>query len=245
MTKITMIGDVHGKTQQYQKMLRQKFEHQRTIQIGDMGIGFAGVSLHKMTPNHVWFRGNHDNPEQCRKNPNYLGDYGYLEADKLFYIAGAFSIDKAWRVPGVSWWQDEELSTSDLTHCIELYKASKPEFVVSHEAPKYAAVTLLHDLDGAYFAAKNGCQLSRTCEAMQVMLDFHRPKEWIFGHYHVNKSFEQDGTKFTCVNELSTYEIDTEGKSDSIQQITSQSSGQGFTIRSSRSGQASYQFGMV
>lgn len=221
MTKIIIIGDVHGKTQQYQKMLRQKFEGQRTIQCGDMGIGFSGVGLHKMPSNHVWIRGNHDNPEECRKNPNYLGDYGYLADDNLFYVAGAYSIDHQWRVPGVSWWQDEQLSTSDLQHAIELYKKSKPRFVVSHEAPKYASVTLLHDLDGAYFAAKGGCQTSRTCEALQVMLDFHRPEQWVFGHYHIAKSFVQDGTKFTCIPELGTYEIDTEVKNDFIQQAAS------------------------
>ena len=55
---ITIIGDVHGKTQQYQKMLRQRFEGKRTIQIGDMGLGFKGVGLHEMSMDHRWFRGN-------------------------------------------------------------------------------------------------------------------------------------------------------------------------------------------
>jgi Calcineurin-like phosphoesterase len=210
MTKIVVVGDVHGKTQQYQKMLRQKYEGVRTIQIGDMGIGFKHVGLHKMGDNHKWFRGNHDNPEKCLQNPNYLGDYGFLEADSLFWLAGAFSIDRIWRTPGVTWWPGEELSTSELQKAFDLYLEVKPRFVVSHEAPTEAAKNMLHGLLGDYFAAKADCTMSRTAEALQVMFDTHKPEQWVFGHYHVDKSFDWRGTKFTCVAELSTYELETE-----------------------------------
>jgi len=211
MARIVVIGDVHGKTQQYQKMLRQKYEGVRTFQVGDMGIGFPGVGLHEMTQNHHWFRGNHDNPEKCRANPNYLGDYGYLPADRLFYLAGAWSIDRAIRVEGVSWWNDEELSYAELDKAIQLYTSTKPDYVLSHEAPSKAAAVLLHGLDGTYFAAKGDCQYSRTAQALQCMLDAHQPKEWVFGHYHINHSFATPfyDTKFTCVAELSTYELNT------------------------------------
>ena len=50
MTKIICIGDTHGKTKQYQKMIRQRFVDQRTVQIGDMGIGFKGVSVFTVMP---------------------------------------------------------------------------------------------------------------------------------------------------------------------------------------------------
>jgi hypothetical protein len=208
---ITVIGDVHGHTDRYQKMLRQKYAGQRTFQIGDMGIGFAGTpGLHKdiqTNGDHKWIRGNHDDPAKCRSTVGYAGDYGYLPEDKLFFLAGAFSIDRIWRTPGVSWWADEELSYTELQEAIDLYKQVKPRFVVSHEAPSNAAKIMLHSLSGDYFAAKADCTMSRTAEALQVMLDAHVPEEWVFGHYHVDKSFEFQGTKFTCVAELSTYEL--------------------------------------
>lgn len=204
---ITIIGDVHGKTQQYQKMLRQHYSGQRTIQIGDMGIGFSGVGLHEMPPNHKWFRGNHDNPTKCRLNKNYLGDYGYLPEDKLFWLAGAFSIDRAWRVEGISWWPDEELSFQELDKAIGLYAQVKPKYVLSHECPARVARSLLDGLMGPYFSAKADCSMSRTAQALQAMFEIHQPKEWVFGHYHVDKSFEINGTLFTCVAELSTYDL--------------------------------------
>jgi hypothetical protein len=212
---ITIIGDVHGKTHIYQKRLRQHYEGRRTIQIGDMGIGFKGVSLHEMPQNHRWFRGNHDNPEKCRQNPNYLGDYGYLPEDRLFWLAGAWSIDHAARISGISWWPDEELSIKELGEALDLYETVKPEFVISHEAPQEAARYLLSSMVGNYFSAKMGCIATRTRTALQAMLDIHQPKEWVFGHYHVNMQFKvanQRGemlrTKFTCVGELGEYTLE-------------------------------------
>jgi hypothetical protein len=202
MGSIIIIGDIHGHTKQYQKFLRQNFDpDQRSIQIGDMGIGFSGVGLHEMPDNHKWFRGNHDDPAKCRQNKNYLGDYGYLPEDKLFYLAGAYSIDRAYRTIGISWWADEELSYKELGEAVDLYRQVKPRFVLSHEAPANAAKTLLLGLTGPYFSAKMGCSMSRTAEALQLMLDSHQPEQWIFGHYHVDKEFQVPGydTKFRCV----------------------------------------------
>jgi len=208
---IIIIGDVHGKTGTYQKIIRRMPDGQRSIQIGDMGLGFPDAGLHKMPDEHKWFRGNHDDPEKCRANYNYLGDYGFLEADNLFYLAGAFSIDREWRIEGRSWWRDEELSYEDLNRALDLYKEKKPRYVISHEAPSDAGRTLLYGLTkDPYFLAKNECCNSRTAQALEAMFEAHQPKEWVFGHYHVDKTFEMRGTKFTCVAELSKYELHTE-----------------------------------
>ncbi|VVB52774.1 Uncharacterised protein [uncultured archaeon] len=199
---IIIFGDVHGYTKQYQKYLRQNLDpSQRTIQIGDMGLGFAGVGLHPMAENHKFFRGNHDSPAKCRAHKNYLGDYGYLELDGIFYLAGARSIDRAYRTEGVSWWADEELSYEELGKAIDLYKQVKPRFVLSHEAPAIAGKVLLHSQLGPYFTAKLACSMSRTAEAMQQMLDIHQPEKWIFGHYHLHEEFFAPGytTRFIVV----------------------------------------------
>lgn len=217
-----IIGDIHGNTKSYQKFLRQNFDQdQETIQIGDMGLGFAGVGLHEMPMNHRWFRGNHDQPEKCYKNKNYMGDYGFLSEHDLFWTAGAFSIDRAYRVEGQSWWADEELSYETLQNAIDCYIDMKPKYMLSHEAPAITAKNLLYDLQGEYFAAKLECSMSRTAEALQVMLAAHQPDEWVFGHYHVDKSFKVEGykTKFTCVGGVMssgekphTYELKTTGR---------------------------------
>jgi hypothetical protein len=217
---IIVVGDVHGHTGTYQKFIKKLPPGQRSIQIGDMGIGFNGVGLHEMPSTHRWFRGNHDNPMKCRMHSNYLGDYGYQSQDRLFWLAGAFSIDRAMRVQGVSYWTDEELSYPELEKAIQLYKETLPRFVLSHETPVHAAHALLGGLLGSYFAAKGECANSRTSQALQIMLDFHQPEKWVFGHYHVDKSFFVDGykTEFICVGGMltsgeapHTYELNLEG----------------------------------
>lgn len=221
---ITIIGDVHGRTKTYQKWLRNNLdETQRSIQIGDVGLGFAGVGLPApgqpiLGLNHKFFRGNHDDPKRCREHPNYLGDYGYLEADSIFWVAGAWSIDRDMRIEGRSWWRDEELSYEELGKVIDLYLKVRPRFVLSHEAPASAARVLLYDLSGAYFTEKGMCQHSRTSQALESMFQFHQPEKWIFGHYHVDKKFTVPGksTEFICVGGIMNdneqphiYELDT------------------------------------
>jgi calcineurin-like phosphoesterase family protein len=212
--KITLIGDVHGKTDQYQKKLRQKYAGQRTLQLGDMGVGFKGTpGLHKdiMTSgDHRWIRGNHDDPAKCRASIGYLGDYGYLEEDKLFYLGGAYSIDHAWRIPDVSWWADEEISYPELAKAIDLYIAKKPKYVATHEAPSRISEYMLQVVAAGFRSEKLQCIGTRTAAALQQMLDVHMPEEWVFGHYHIDTTFTWRGTKFTCLNELSCYTITDE-----------------------------------
>lgn len=211
---IICIGDVHGATNQYQKMIRQKFQERRTVALGDMGIGFSGVGLHQMDPRHGWFRGNHDDPAKCRETHNYMGDWGRIvEYDGTgaagMFIGGGFSIDREWRVPGKTWWPDEELSYKEFGLVMADYCTLKPDFVLSHECPARAGRAMLDMLMGPYFAAKQECTHSRTAEAMQQMLEFHQPKEWVFGHYHVDRTFliADCETKFTCVAPMSVYEL--------------------------------------
>lgn len=210
MGKITIIGDVHGKWAEYGELLART--PGRTIQIGDMGAGFGRRDQNKIpgTAENFWFRGNHDNPAECYRNVHYLGDWGFMPADNLFWLAGGFSIDRAYRVSGVSWWADEELSMAELQKVIDRYIEVKPRFMLSHEAPSEAAKYMLNVAVPNFRPEKLECTMSRTAEAMQVMLDAHKPEKWIFGHYHVNKTFPWKGTEFTCVAELSTYELETE-----------------------------------
>jgi hypothetical protein len=198
---VLVIGDVHGYTKSYQKLIERLPAGQRSVQIGDMGLGFSGVGLHRMPDSHTFFRGNHDSPEKCRAHPNYRGDYGYDAETQIFHLAGAWSIDRAYRTENISWWRDEELNYTELTKAIELYEQTKPKFVLSHEAPVKAVSTLLYDLIGPYFLAKAADANSRTSRALQMMLDAHQPEQWIFGHYHVDKEFYAPGcsTKFRCV----------------------------------------------
>jgi hypothetical protein len=214
--RLFCIGDVHGKTKTYQKMLEHQFQNRDTFQLGDMGLGFRNTEgLHARIMaqgNHRFIRGNHDNPAKCRLAPGYAGDYGYDEKMGLFWMGGAFSIDFRMRLAGTSWWEDEELSYMELQEAIDLYTAKKPRWVVTHEAPAKAGEYMLTVVLPNFRSYKQACFASRTAGALQTMLEIHQPEEWVFGHYHVTKSFNLPGvgTKFTCVNELAVYILSDE-----------------------------------
>jgi predicted phosphodiesterase len=206
---IYLLGDIHG---QYDEITRACHKLNKKhgaanyalVQLGDFGLGFPGAEKRrgiwipngqppddpKSFPTQVKFiRGNHDNPEYCRKYPNYLGDYGYNEELGLFFVSGAMSHDKQHRTEGLDWWAGEELSYAELQDCIDLYAKIKPNVVISHEPPVVA-----------HRAIRKGKRVdsSRTSQALQAMWEIHRPKFWAFGHMHVIFDKKIEGTKFQC-----------------------------------------------
>lgn len=237
---IVVYGDVHGKTQEFEKLVeRQTKPEDVVIQVGDMGAGFGPIPNY---PGNVyWIRGNHDDPEASRAHKNYLGDYGYRPEWKLFYLAGAWSIDWKWRQkwnenkksewlkyksqsskpPKKVWWEDEELSQEELEKATELYKQTKPEIVVTHEAPASIVPQVLAkpnfriDPKSTLFLPeynylrpeKLECIKTRTSQALQVMLDSWRPRFWCFGHYHISKVVDTGTTLFKCCAELEPFTI--------------------------------------
>lgn len=228
------IGDVHGKIKKYRALIRAMPEGQRSLQLGDMGLGFRGVHLFPggslLRGDHRFIRGNHDDPKACHRHPLYKGDWGYDAERQLFYLGGAWSIDQNWRTEGLSWWRDEELSYAELDKAYQLYVQCRPRIVATHEAPCRAAWSMLTALmnqgqgphhehcptdqdvrlkgdEYAYYKAKLGCVNTRTSQALQRMFEEHQPEYWLFGHYHLDRTFTICRTQFSCLNELSTKEV--------------------------------------
>lgn len=196
--KRIFIGDLHGDWNVLNNIF-QKYKTENLIQVGDLGLGFPEmINVHtgkpfakdpEILPDRFKFiRGNHDNPEVCKRYPNYLGDYGVDEETGMFYISGAWSIDVGLRTPGVDWWRDEELDYSELQKAIELYEKTKPNVVLSHTCPAIIANFLIPTPHG-----------SRTENALETMFKIHRPKTWLFGHWHIVWRKDILGTDFICL----------------------------------------------
>lgn len=195
------IGDVHGKINKYKSLLR---DMDYSIQIGDMGIGFPGIELDLVHPNHKFIRGNHDSPDVCRQHSNYLGDYGFIEECGIFYVGGAWSIDAAFRTAGVTWWADEELSYDEFNQAAKLYYEKKPKIMVTHEGPSSITTEII--LNHSPFQTKEVIN-NKTMLELDKMFQGYQPEIWIFGHHHVSYRKTIKGTQFICLEELETYEI--------------------------------------
>ena len=194
-----VIGDIHGKVDRYLKLLA-RHRNEPSVQLGDFGIGFPGDEPPPPLPGNAWFiRGNHDNPEGARSHANYLGDYGSRTIDgiRIFFLSGAWSCDQWHRTEGVNWWRDEELCAAELQAAFDLYEKLKPEIVLTHEGPDEAVRSLL---DGQ--AVHKELTRTSTGNALNAMLETHRPKKWIFGHWHTRFRRRIGGTEFRCLPEL-------------------------------------------
>ena len=174
-----------------------------SIQLGDYGVGFQRrvwdkvrskykiiITNYVAKPEHVFCRGNHDNPRVCAKHPNCLNKFGMYK--NIFYIAGAYSIDKNIRTHDVDWWPEEEMNTKELYNCFNMYEGLKPNIVISHECPQ-RVLPLLHS---------SSIISSRTGQALDAMLEVHQPKYWFFGHHHMSWKAKVGQTEFQCLNEL-------------------------------------------
>lgn len=201
------IGDIHADFNYYLGLVKN-ITHTPTVQVGDFGIGFPKFPYPKKIDGDHWFiRGNHDNPAECKKHPNYLGDYGYHKEWNLFYCGGADSIDKEYRVWGVNWWEDEEQDYRTLNEkVLPLFEATRPRLVVTHTCPTNVTAELRKVIGDNGWGTP---PTTRTEHALQAMFEVHQPELWVFGHFHRRFDYRMDGTRFVCLN---TYQIiDVEG----------------------------------
>lgn len=198
-----VLGDIHGKFDEVGKAIRRHPDIP-VLSVGDMGFGFphykrwrrawipdpTGKDPSEFPANFSFIRGNHDAPAVCRAHPNYLGDYGIDPETGIFFVSGAKSIDRDDRVEGVDWWPDEELTIAQFNAAIDLFEKTRPQIVMSHDAP----LAVMQHLKSHHVYDK-----SRTQQGLQGMLEVHRPALWCFGHHHCVWEKKINGTLFVCV----------------------------------------------
>ena len=215
MTRVRFIGDTHGDTDLLEQTLLD-FDAgniEAIYHVGDIGMGFNDKSLdpifsyirHEKIP-FIAVRGNHDDPshwvfdhEKEENTTDYKMYAGiksgfYLDHVMNFVINGALSIDQHSRIEGVDWWPNEEHTIEELNKLIDSFENNKPRFVVSHDGPQSI-------LENHFFPKVKGKMMyeSRTRQALEAMLELHKPELWVFGHWHEYRDMGIDGTRFICV----------------------------------------------
>ena len=200
-----IIGDVHGKLEQYVKLANTA---DRSIQLGDLGVGFPDwnhrrLVLDGLHGDHKFIRGNHDNPSVARGMANYIPDGHHDHDTGIFFVGGAFSIDKRFRIEGVDYWSDEECSYQEFETIYDEYVEIKPRIVMTHDAPE----SVVYDVF-PFYRRQMDKRKSLTRSALQAMLDIHRPEKWFFGHWHRSVNATIDGTNFRCLKELESTILD-------------------------------------
>jgi len=210
-----IIGDRHGNFEELIlfSIKMNLTEKDNLIVLGDMGLCwrkdmqdatkfiFRWEELMKEKPMLYFIDGNHENFDILKQalptgviSPHIQwlprGTVKEFEDKKCLFIGGADSIDKFRRIKHLSWWEDEQITQTDIDKC----PAETFDYVFSHACPysvfqNYAAI-----LGDPQFA---GEEFDHTSEEM---LDKLKNKiqfnHWWFGHYHKDVSLDN---KFCCL----------------------------------------------
>ena len=208
---IYITGDTHGNIDFFK--LKQYFNNRYVseddflIILGDAGIVWSkrelfinDYSLLGLTI--LFIDGNHENFEllnsfpiveykgaKCHRLSNNIyhilrGEIIAINGLSFFCIGGATSIDKAYRVNRISWWEEENITNKDILNGLNnLEKVNyKVDYVLTHCAPSFVVKKMF-----GYEADNNTDILERI--GSQITF-----KHWYFGHYHENKTWN----KYRC-----------------------------------------------
>jgi predicted phosphodiesterase len=218
-----IVGDVHGKVDQFWELCLNHWGDRpadQIIQLGDVGFKTSYdklIKLYKSSHKHrgklTIVPGNHDDysryyPVVNSASWKYTGgikmhDWNSWavnsgeELTDFFSLRGANSIDKHFRTEGKDWFVTEELSYSQLGKAVDNYIHESPKVMFSHTCPSLVKKQLF-----------GYSESSRTEQALQVMFEKHQPEYWFFGHFHFHRDEVINGTRFICLAELQTYELD-------------------------------------
>lgn len=214
---LRIVGDVHGKFRDYVKKIE---DAEYSLQLGDMGFLYQNMQFEKQqrglsSENHKFFGGNHDNYDTYYDTPDALGDFGLetINGVTFFYVRGGFSLDWEDRVElenftgFKSWWKEEQLDAHKRIECVHTYASLAPDLVITHAAPESVAKAIGNPGTLRFLGFDPDTFTTNTQKMLQTMLEIHKPKKWIFGHFHMSRQIELDGVQFQCLNELECIDL--------------------------------------
>lgn len=117
------------------------------------------------------------------KSINYLSkssDY-IIEGKRILVVGGADSIDKEYRTPGVSWWEEETLSAEEIKQVVDIVeKDNKFDYVLTHTCPDKFLHRYLRGV------SKYNDPVALFLDNIYEMIEF---SEWHHGHLHQDLGF--------------------------------------------------------
>lgn len=196
MTTVRIIGDVHGKWKRYRDLTRNV---PFSLQVGDFGFKREhGLHLqYRDSSRHKVCFGNHDDYTYLNA-AHSMKNYGSFHG--IFCIRGAYSIDRAHRLEGFSWWANEQMTYAEMMEAMDAYEAAKPKIVVTHDCPSF-----LYPFMG-YLPEK----LNHTSQFLAQCWEIHKPDMWIYGHHHKSNTKQWGPTTFICLAELEYLDLEVD-----------------------------------
>lgn len=222
---ILITGDTHGingitrfKSHNYSHLTKDDY----VIICGDCGVLFSpsqkqeSIDKFNSLPFTVLFvDGNHENFDLLDAYPVEFWNGGKIhkiadtvihlmrgqvfeiEGHTFFTFGGGLSLDKAIRVPHISWWEQEQPTEDEIEEGLKnlALHHNKVDFIISHDCPASMLPTVC-----AYSTKFRSYNLkyAKSNEALERIYAVANFKQWFFGHFHIDQFFT---SKFTCVYE--------------------------------------------
>lgn len=228
---IYITGDTHGEFGRFaENNLKDAAWTEKDVLIvcGDFGFVFTGSKGERakldylaQKPYTICFcDGNHENfpllfsyPEELwcggrvhriRKNVLHLmrGQIFEIQGKTVFAMGGAYSLDRAYRNLGRSWWEEEIPCEAECEEArLNLEKSgNRVDLVITHTAPAAA----LHAM--GKFPDQHEENFQRFLRKLYLNLEFDR---WYFGHWHQDRVL--NGQFIAVCEKIHTVQTD-EGK---------------------------------
>lgn len=231
---IYITGDTHGDQREWQAIDALLQPGDTIIIAGDFGyLWFGSRSERKFfdllakKPYTVLFAdGNHEHFDLLytlpirewhggrvhflRRNVIHLlrGEIYEIEGKRIFVFGGGYSIDKARREPGVSWWPEELPSEEEYQNAeANLARVNdQVDYIVTHTAPNETVMDCLCRFYGMQ-PLREDKELTNFLQKVQDRTRdaYHH---WYFGHYHIDAELWRRQTALLhAVRELETGRI--------------------------------------
>jgi Icc-related predicted phosphoesterase len=206
--KIIVMGDIHGKFELLNEFI-SKEQPNIILQAGDNAYYWGKDNTERIKPQNTkiyMIPGNHENwdmfeerigrhgkdPIEIEKNIFMCPIGSTLEINNqiILFIGGADSVDKSYRLPKISWWEQEILTFKDYEYIEQNVK--KADIVISHTCPTYFNV-------GMHYYDKLNDPSRRI---LNLVCQKYEPKIWMFGHWHesLQGTYKETKTKWIALN---------------------------------------------
>ena len=218
VNRIIITGDLHGDIMRlFNFNLPDATKDDLVIVLGDFGCIWSkettvlNFSIIEDLPFSVAFvDGNHENFRLIRELEEVIewnggragklpsgvihllrGEIYNINNKRIGVCGGANSIDLWHRTEGISWWPEEEITTTDIGHFIRnLGDNNHIDIMLSHDCP--AAITPQISV----FSNINGVKISNSQRRLQSINEMVNIDKWYFGHWHLDIPLNN---KFECL----------------------------------------------
>lgn len=209
------VGDLHGMRMKYAEAVMERIRREEkpdlVIQVGDFGYYPKSdpwpLEKDILEGWKLFIRGNHEDHhslplDATEIQPTEYGNWGFIPdgyfLDGIFFIGGAFSIDRGYRPTGpYRWHEEEQLSAAQeravfdkLAEVIDDVKV-----VVTHDGP----ASIYRRLISHHGRIEGHTPVFH--DHIMEFIDEHGGRvDWVFGHHHKHVELYRKKISFTCLD---------------------------------------------